>query len=191
MPHITLLAEENCVSSSMAGTLDAFGMANLWWMFLGREEALFSTRIVTLDGKPVTATGGLAIHPQGSIRDAGESDLIVLPAFFPPFDLENDRTRELCAWLRERHGQGECLVATCTGTFLLARTGLLDGRRATTNWLFEGMFRSMYPQVDLTVDRIMVEDQGLVTTGAATAFLNMCLHFIEKYGDAELAAHCS
>ncbi|MEW5734341.1 MAG: helix-turn-helix domain-containing protein [Thermodesulfobacteriota bacterium] len=191
MARIILLAEEKCAASALTGSVDAFSMANLMGIFTGRTKPLFHIQIVTLDGRPVHASGGFEIRPEGSVRDAGDSDLILLPAFFPPFDLENRRIDELCEWLRYRHQDGQRLVATCTGSFFLARTGLLDGRRATVNWLFEGMFRRLHPRVNLLTDRIMVEDARLVTTGAATAFLNMCLHFIEEYGDPELAARCS
>lgn len=191
MANITLLAEENCAASALTGSVDAFSMANLMWLFSGKAEPLFKVSIVTIDGAPITASGGFRIEPRGSIAEAGPSDLILLPAFFPPFDLENARIGTLCEWLKERYGRGERLVATCTGSFFLARTGLLDGRRATVNWMFEGMFRRMHPKVNLLTKRIMVEDEGLVTTGAATAFLNMCLHFIEGYGSRDLAARCS
>jgi len=191
MATVTLLAEHNCVSSSIAGALDAFGIANLWWLYMGGAEPVFDLRLATLDGGAVTAAGGLPLHPKCSIHETGEADVVILPAFFPPFDLRTDRIQALCEWLRERHANGECLASTCTGTFFLAETGLLDGRRATTNWRFAGLFSRMYPKVRLQVDRILVEDGRLLSTGAASAFLNLCLHFIEKYGNAELADQCS
>ncbi len=191
MARITLLAEENCASFVLAGCQDAFTTANFVWAGMGQERPVFDLNTVTLDGLPVGASGGVVVHPQGSLASSGESDVVLLPAFLPPFDLENERIRQLCDSLCERYHRGEYLVSTCTGTFFLAKTGLLDGRNATTNWLFEGMFRRLHPEVNLRTDRILVEDRRLVTTGAATAFFNMCLYFIERYGNAELAARCS
>ena len=193
MAKITILAEENCVSSSIVGSMDAFAIANMWWMFSeeGAGAPLFETEIVTVDGKPVRANGGILLEPVMAMTDVEATDLIMLPAFFPPFGQENARRKKIYAWLRERHGKGETIAATCTGTFLLAETGMLDNRTATTNWHFAGMFQRQYPDVDLRVDRIITEDDRLICTGAASAFLNLCLLIIERYGSADLAAQCS
>jgi len=191
MARVILVAEENCASFVIAGCRDAFTMANFVWAFMGHEEPVFDMQTVTLDGQSVRASGGIVVQSQGSLESSGESDVVLLPAFLPPFDLENERIGKLCDSLCSRYDRGEYLVSACTGTFFLAKTGLLDGRDATTNWLFERLFRQMYPRVNLRTDRILVEDRRLVTTGAATAFFNMCLYFVERYGNGELAAQCS
>jgi transcriptional regulator GlxA family with amidase domain len=192
MKKIALLAEQNCVSSSIVGSIDAFAIANLWWLHLSKSgQPLFQTEIVTIDHQPINALGGITLTPQKSIVEIEDSDLILLPAFLPPFDLKNQRIKTICQWLRERHAAGNEIASTCTGTFLLAETGLLDGRIATTNWQFAAMFRKKYPAVDLRIDRIITEDAGLYCTGAATAFMNLCLHLIEKHGSRALASRCA
>ncbi len=193
MARITILAEKNCASSAIVGTIDAFAIANLWWAFLEphAKGPLFDTHIVTADGKPVRANGGILLEPECSMDEVCETDLILLPAFLPPFDLNNPRTEKICQWLRGRYKQNTLIATTCTGTFLLAKTGLLDGRLATTNWQFAGMFKKAYPKVKLRIDRIMTEDDNLICTGAATAFMNLGLHLIERFGSSELALRCS
>jgi transcriptional regulator GlxA family with amidase domain len=105
--------------------------------------------------------------------------------------MQNKRIKAICRWIRENYQRGREIACTCTGTFLLVETGLLDGRTATTNWLFADSFKRQYPKVNLRIERIFTEDAGLHCTGAATAFMNLCLHLIEKFGSSDLASRCA
>jgi len=192
MINFTFLAEHDCLSSGISGIIDALSIANTFWQYLeGNPTPLFTTRIVTPDGKPVTTNGRIVLTPDHSMEDIQTTDMIIIPAFFMPHDLTGARTDLTCDWLRHHYSNGTKLTSTCTGTFLLARAGLLDGKIATTNWLFAGLFKKRFPDVDLRVDRIFTEDSGIYCTGAATAFMDLCLHFIEIYGSARLARRCS
>ena len=147
MAKITLLAEDNCVASAIAGSIDAFSIANLWWFYMKNDGAgpLFETEVVTVDGKPVTALGGLTLTPSREIREIEKTDLILLPAFIPPFDSKSPRIQKIIEWTRNNHQSGSEIACTCTGTFLLAETGLLDGCVATTNWQFAEIFKRQFP----------------------------------------------
>lgn len=193
MAKITMLAENDCVSSAIAGSADALSIANLWWVYMKNDGGgpLFETEIITLDGKPVTANGGITLTPSRAITEVEKTDLILLPAFLPPFDLKNKRIKAICEWVKNNYKCGNEIACTCTGTFLLAETGLLDGRTATTNWQFANFFKRQYPKVNLQIDSILTEDDGLYCTGAATAFMSLCLHLIEKYGSPDLASRCA
>ncbi|MBF0468581.1 MAG: helix-turn-helix domain-containing protein [Desulfamplus sp.] len=193
MAKITFLAENNCVASSIAGTSDALAIANLWWLYMknGTEKPLFETEIISIDGKPVTAQGGIILTPSRAMDDLEKTDLILLPTFFPPFDMGNPRLKRICEWTKHNYNNGNKVACNCTGTFLLAETGLLDGRIATTNWHFAEIFKRKYPKVSLKIDRLLTEDNGLYCTGAATAFMNLCLYLIARYGSPELASRCA
>ena len=193
MAKITLLAENNCVASAIAGTIDALSVANLWWLYLKNDGAgpLFETEIVTLDGEPVMAQGGICLTPSRAIHQTEKTDLILLPAFLPPFEMDTPRIKAICQWARQNHQKGNELASTCTGTFLLAETGLLNGCAATTNWQFATLFKQKYPKVNLQIDRLLTRENRLYTTGAATAFMNLCLSLIEKHGSPDLASLCA
>lgn len=193
MAKITLLAENNCITSPIAGMADALSVANLWWLYTKNDGggSLFETEIISIDGKPVTAQSGITLTPSRAMHDMEKADLIVLPAFLPPFDMENPRIKSICQWIKHNYKNGNKIACTCTGTFLLAETGLLNGRVATTNWQLAQLFQQQYPKVDLQIDRLLTEDNGLYCTGAATAFMNLCLHLIEKYGSPDLASMCA
>jgi transcriptional regulator GlxA family with amidase domain len=79
----------------------------------------------------------------------------------------------------------------CTGAFLLASTGLLDGRSCSTHWSAADDLRRMFPEVKLQPDRLITDEQGIYTNGGAYSFLNLVLYLIEKYYDRETAIYCS
>jgi transcriptional regulator GlxA family with amidase domain len=93
--------------------------------------------------------------------------------------------------LRKLHLRGVRIAASCSGSFMLARTGLLDGHRATTSWWLAGAFRQRFPKVQLDADQMLVEDGQLITSGAATAVLTMVLRLIAQSGGEALAQQTS
>ena len=192
MVHITFLAEHGCLSSSISSTIDALSIANIFWQNMdGNGAPLFTTQIVTPDGQAVITNGGIMMHSATSIFDIKNTSIIVIPAFFKPLDLEESRADLIYGWLQHHYAKGTRIAATCTGTFLLAGAGLLNGKIATTNWQFAGFFKKQFPEVDLKINRIFTEDSGIYCTGAATAIMDLCLHYIEEYGSAGLARQCA
>ena len=193
MAHITFLASDNCMASSIAGMIDALSIANFWWQYINQGQCapLFHTTVVSIDGRPVAANGGLTISAETAMDSIEQTDVIIGPAFLPPFDFDNPQTEAIIKWFWEHYDNDTAIASTCTGSFLLARAGLLDGKIATTNWMLAGLFKKYYPKVDLRVDKMFTEDDGVMCTGAATAFLNLCMHEIERFGSRELALQCS
>ncbi len=190
MPRITFLAADGCLFSGIAGLIDALSIANLWHRAMQRDDhaTLFKTEIVSLDGRAIRAHGGIAAQAHKALADVGPTDFIVVPPHLPVADTA---PAEMNAWVAGRHRRGTPVGAMCTGVFTLAATGLLDGRRATTNWHFARLFRKRYPRVDLQPEKMLTVDGGLVCTGAATAFFQLALHLIEMFGSPELAAVCA
>ncbi len=84
-------------------------------------------------------------------------------------------------WLCRQHQKGAEIASLCSGSFLLAETGLLDGKIATTHWFVKDEFHKRYPQVDLKAERLITEENGLYCSGGGTSGLDLCLYIIEKY----------
>ena len=193
MKKMTFLAIDGCLFSSINNLIDAFGIANLWHRAL-RETGpapLFETEIVSVDGGGVRANGNVCIQPHRAMADAGAADMIFLPAFCEMGHLEAPGIDAVLDWLVTRYRQGTPIATTCTGAFLLAETGLLNGRVATTNWQFARKFQRRYPNVHLQTDRIMTEDHGLICAGASTAIFNLALHLIARFGGEALSTVCA
>ncbi len=193
MATITFWAGEGCLLSGITGLMDAFSIANLWQeaMEPAAEAPLFETRVVTNDGRSVRAYGGIEFKPTGSLETATASDCIIVPPFLPHVVPLPPKEDPLYNWIRDHHGRRTPVGTMCSGTFLLAETGLLDGRVATVNWHFARMFKERYPSVLLKPELIMSEDDGLICTGATTAMFHLALYIINLFGSRELAAVCS
>jgi len=130
-------------------------------------------------------------HPDGALEDVNQTDLILIPAFLPVDQPLTQKAGEISEWLIDRYRARTNIAAMCTGTFMLAETGLLDGKIATTNWQFARRFQRRYPKVHLRMDRILTEEARLICTGAATSMYNLGLHLIRSFGSEELASVCS
>jgi len=146
---------------------------------------------VTVEGDPVCANGGIRVHPDRAIKDVDRTDLILIPPFLPVGDPLTQKMGDISDWLVERYRRNTNIAAMCTGAFVLAETGLLNGKVATTNWQFARRFQCRYPKVHLRLDRILTEDGGLTCTGAATSIFNLGLHLIRTFGSEALASVCS
>ena len=193
MARMTFLAAEGCLFSGISGLIDAFSIANLWYRALNKErsDSLFETEIVTVEGETIRANGGIQVHPDGAIKDVNQTDLILIPPFLPVDEPLTRKAGEISEWLIDGYRKKTNIAAMCTGTFMLAETGLLDGKIATTNWQFARRFRRRYPKVHLMMDRILTEEAGLICTGAATSIYNLGLHLIRAFGSEDLASVCS
>lgn len=193
MATISFIACDGCGFSGISGLIDSLLIANMLHLYNSTEksEPLFQTEILTHDGKPFRASGGFEITPHGSYMDIENTDMIVIPPFLPNAELLSKNSKSMLEWIISRYGQGISVAALCTGTFVLAETGLLDGRVATTNWLYARLFRQRFPKVILKPDRILTQDKGLICSGTVSAFYNLGLHIIETFSSQELASQCS
>lgn len=191
MAHIVLLAYPDCSSSGITGIIDALAMANLWQKTGRDKNSLFSWQIVSRDGGPVAGGSGVTITPHASLHGMKPPDAIILPGFLPPLGFIGKIPEETLSWVRRWYRKKVMVGTICTGTFFLAETGLLEGRTATTNWLFAGHFKKRYPGVDLRPEQMITRDNGLICTGASTAYLNLCLYLIEQFGSQALADRCA
>lgn len=134
-------------------------------------------------GEPVAIKSGGALVPSHSWADAIGSDLIVLPAGSIPAEYPT----ALLDTIRAAHAQGATVLSICSGSFTLAATGLLDGKRATTHWMYIDEFRRRFPAVDVAMDVLYV-DCGTLITGAGTAAgIDACLHLVRRELGATVA----
>jgi len=97
----------------------------------------------------------------------------------------------LIDWIEKQYKHGAEVASICTGTFLLASSGLLDGRTCSTNWAVADNFRTMFPNVDLQTDKLITDENGIYTCGGAYSFLNLIIYLVEKYFDRQTAIFCS
>jgi len=133
----------------------------------------------------VVATGGLKVVPDRGMEDCPPLDLLVVPGGWGTRrEMMNDR---LIGWLAKRSRQVETVTSVCTGSLLLGKAGLLDGRRATTHWRVLGEMRRWFPAVNVIDDEHVVEDGDLLTSAGISAGIDMALRVVARHHGAEVA----
>ena len=197
MKTIDFLIYDGCVASNVTGPIDLFCIANAYWQYSNkdRRKDLFRWRLVSQSEKTITCSSGIRLEADLLIDQAEGADVIIVPGLqyqslehmtqtFGGFDAVHH-------WLRAQHSQGACVAANCSGTFLLAASGLLDEHRATTAWWLADSFRRTFPSVDLALDKIVVVDRRIYTAGATTAYQNLCLELLKLLAGQDLMMACA
>ena len=137
----------------------------------------YRERTAGLGGAPVRSSNGLTITPDDDLAavDASRLSLLVVPGG----EGARRRPRELVAWLREHAPRAPRVASVCTGAYLLAEAGLLDGRRVTTHWSRCQDFADSYPAVRVDPDPIFIKDGGIATSAGVTAGIDLALAYVE------------
>ena len=186
-----LLAMEGCMLSSLVGPADMFRTAQKLAQLRDPGTTLrIETVLISARGlSQVIGSGGQQLS--GAQSPDVALDCLLVPGYM--HDSADDVVRRLENYqpeielLRNMHLRGVPLAAACCGAFLLAESGLLDGHEATTSWWLDAAFRKRYPNVRLNVERMIVEDGMLATTGASTAIYTFILQLLAKRVDESLA----
>ncbi|MDB5253452.1 MAG: AraC family transcriptional regulator [Flaviaesturariibacter sp.] len=190
MKHISILVPSHAVLGSIEGPRQVFTEVNRFLAGIGRPPA-FQVQLVGLS-REVPAAGGLySIHTHAVPGDIAKTDLIVIPALdgdLPALVREN---AAFLPWITRQHSAGAEVASLCLGAFILAATGLVDGRQVATHWMAAAGFRALYPQVTLVEDRIITDEAGIYTSGGAFSYLNLILYLVEKYVGRDVAIFMS
>ena len=184
MAKISLWVGDGSLSSSATTLMDAFSIAELWHRSLAKDSKtpLFETEIITTDGKPITAYGNIRIEADRAAIEVKETDCVVFSPVLPNITPIPENLSALSDHIKSLRAKGTTLATVCTGTFVLAEMGLLDGKKATTNWMYARLFKKRYPKVKLESSYMLTEDDNIICAGASTAVYNLALHLIKKFG---------
>lgn len=187
---------DGILASGVAGPIDVFTAANR--LAAKRADAgggprhEIRWRVESLDGRPVRTASGQCLAVDGRIDARKRADAILLTAPFvadmDAFIARREQLSALSSALRRQHKAGAVLASYCTGSYLLAEAGLLDGRIATTHWAKSADFARRYPRVALRANEILTEQDGIICGGAVTSYLNLALRLVERFAGAPLAA---
>lgn len=187
MKHVSLLVPKGDASlSNLEATHKMFNMANQTLQKMG-QEPLFNVQLVSMDDEVQKCYGIFTIQPDATIDSITKTDLIMIPAVHGDSKKVMEDNQRFIPWINKHYQNGAEVASFCIGAFLLAATGLLDGKNCATHWLSADDFRKMYPQVNLLDDKILTDENGIYTSGGAYSSLNLNLYLIEKYAGRDLA----
>lgn len=186
MKHVSILVPESSVLQAIADPQYLFSAVNQFLQQAGRE-ALFKVELVGLT-KEVKLHGGLySVRTDKQINQVQQTDLIVIPALFGDMQAAIKLNQEFLPWIVNQYKKDTEVASLCVGAFLLASTGLLNGKKCSTHWGFVNQFRAMFPEVEVVDGRIVTEEQRLYSSGGANSYWNLLLHLVEKYTNRETA----
>lgn len=191
MKHLTILVPEGENNlSSIVGAYKIFSRANLYWKQNGKRE-LFKVQLAGVSKKVNFYNGLFSVKPHLHISAISKTDLIIIPSLNHNYDKAVKGNHLMIDWIAQQYNQGAEIASICTGAFLLASSGLLDGKTCSTHWSAAEQFRTMFPNVNLQADKLITDESGIYTNGGAYSFLNLIIYLVEKYYDRETAIFCS
>jgi len=190
MKQLTIVVPKGNINlSSITGSFEILKRANDYWKKMG-NKAVFEVKIAGFVKELELSTGFFSIHP-ANIKEIKKTDLVIIPSLSYDYDKVIRENAALISWIRQQYKNGAEIASICTGSFLLASTGLLDGKTCSTHWNAATDFRRLFPEIDLQPDKLITSDRGIYTNGGAYSFLNLVLFLVEKYFDRNTAIMCS
>jgi transcriptional regulator GlxA family with amidase domain len=175
--------------SSIAGAYEILNRANLYWQKQGNKPRM-KVCIAGFASELKSETGFFSVFP-ADIKEIKKTDLLIIPSVSNDYENCIKKNGELIEWISTQYKGGAEIASICTGGFLLAATGLLEGKTCSTHWNAATDFKRLFPNVNLHADKLITVEPGIYTNGGAYSFLNLVLFLVEKYFDRQTAILCS
>lgn len=190
MKHITILVPKGAILGSIEGPRQLLTGVNSYYASMGKPP-IFQVELVGLTNETPLGNGLYTIRTDNTIATLKKTDLVIIPAIDGDINLALQNNRDFIPWLVNQYKGGAELASLCVGAFLLASTGLIDGKRCATHWVAANNFRRMFPNVDLVTEKIVTDEHGIYTSGGAYSYLTLVLYLIEKYCGRAAAIFCA
>jgi transcriptional regulator GlxA family with amidase domain len=191
--HVSVVAVPDAAVSTLFGIFDVMNAFPILDMLNAGSSpsAPFHAEIVGEATGPLELASGVPVNVQRAINTVKTSDIVIVPSVvLRPEGWQKGRYPRLVDWLRTMHDRGAVLCSACSGIFLLAETGLFDGRDATVHFGYAGAFAAAYPAVPIHPERVLMISgtrEELVSSGASTSWQDMILHLIARYAGSAAA----
>lgn len=191
MNHLTILVPEGQNNlSSIVGPYKIFTRANEYWNSAGKKE-LFKIELAGISKEVEFYNGLFSVKPHTHISAIIKTDLVIIPSLNHNYEKALKGNKLMIEWIEQQYKYGAAVASICTGAFMLAATGLLDGKSCSTHWAVAENFRAMFPKANLQTDQLITDENGIYTNGGAYSFLNLLIYLVEKYYDRQTAIYCS
>ena len=194
MKHLSIIIPEgDLILDTIVGTLNLFKMANSYSKRIGKtQEDVFEIDLVGLTKEPITCHQFFEVKPTKSLDEIKRTDLIIISSITGNIEKALVKNKPIIDWIKvKRIEHDAAIVSLCRSAFILAETGLLNGKSCATHWFVHQQFENKYAAIHLLPEKIINEDNGIYSSGGAYSFLNMIIYLIEKYYGREVAIWCS
>ena len=183
-----IVAIPETAGSALYGMIDVLSATGTLWQQLVGEDTdawRIHPRIVCPTAAPFRCGNDIPVIPDLSIDQDPEAEIVILPELWlAPDDDMAGRHLEVVDWIRRRHRAGSAIYSACSGSVLLAATGLLDGYEATSHWAYQDLFRTRFPAVKFRPDPSLVfadRTGRVVTAGGTTSWHDLAIHIISRH----------
>jgi len=183
---VSILVPEHSVMQAIADPQYLFSAVNHLITMSGKKP--MSEIQLVGEKREVKLNGGLfSIHTTHLLSDVKKTDLVIIPALFGDMKQGIDSNQLMLPWIKQQYTKGADVASLCVGAFLLASTGLLNGKKCSTHWGFQQELSAMFPAVDVIDGSVITEENRIYTSGGANSYWSLLLHLVEKYTDREMA----
>jgi len=187
MKHISILVPRGAVAlSCIEGPFILFNKVNEISQGMGRQP-LFQVQLVGLTKDTQVYDRLFRVSPDLTTGSVAKTDLIIIPAVNGNMNEVIASNKDFFPWINKQHERGAEVASLCVGAFLLAATGLLEGKKCSTHWSAVSEFKELFPEVNLVSDKIITDENGIYSSGGANSFWNLLLYLLEKYTSREMA----
>lgn len=186
MKHISILVPEGAILGSLEGSRQLLTQVNQF-LKMREESPIFKVELIGLSKETLVSGGSFTVHSHHLINEIQKTDLIIIPAIDGEINNALEKNKDFVPWIIKQYNGGAEVASLCLGAFLLAATGLVNGKKCATHWMAANSFRQLYPDVELVTEKIITDEQGIYSSGGAFSYLNLILHLIEKYAGHEMA----
>jgi len=190
MKHVTILALEDATINCIDSCYQILIRVNDFLRYQGRPP-FYKVEIAGAEKSTSLSKGLYSIHADLAIDQITHTDLIVIPITCGQFSRTVQLNEKFRSWVNSHYKQGAEIASLCVGSFFLASTGLLDGRRCAVHWAAKNEFQMMFPDVKLVNDHLITDEEGIYTCGGAYSYLNLLLYIIEKHLGREMSVLAS
>ncbi len=178
MHTVAVLALDKVIPFDLSTPIEVFTRTRL-------PDGRAAYRVRICGATATVDTGAFTLQPPWGLEALADADTIILPGCADP---TAPVPAEVLDALRHAAANGTRIASICAGAFILAATGLLDGRRATTHWLAAGALAALHPEIDVDPDVLYVDNGQYLTSAGAAAGLDLCLHLIRRDHGSAVAA---
>jgi transcriptional regulator GlxA family with amidase domain len=186
MKKIAILVPETAVPAAIVDPRYVFTAVNEFYKGEGKQPP-FTVQLVGMTPEVSLLEGVVTFRVDATLAEAGQADLVLIPALSGNLEQALERNQPFQSWIVQQYRGGAEVASLCLGAFLLASTGLMNGKACSTHWLFANQFRALFPEVHLAESRVVTDQNGLYSSGGATSYFNLLLYLVEKYTNRDKA----
>jgi len=191
MKKISILGLDNSLASTICGPMDIFAQAGMLYnkICCTNPSPFFQVEIVSVSEPQIKCLNNFYLNSHKRINEVDSTDILLIAS---GDYLEQKKDISIATkWIRKMYSKGTIVASICTGAFILAESGLLKNKVATTHWGYVNLFKEMYPDIDIRAERLVVDNESVLCSGGVNSYAELCLYLVKKYTTDEIAQQCS